>query len=126
MKKRALSDTLATSLVITGVNMKRPWIPHAVAGAMLLWAMYPGNPYGYYVLLRLVCCPIFAYLAIQAYSQNKEGWTWTLTITALIYNPLIPIHLTREIWSVINLATIAIAIVSAFALKSADNRRSSS
>jgi hypothetical protein len=105
--------------------MKRPWIPQAIAAVMLLWALYPENPYGYYVLLRLVCCPIFAYLAIQAYSQNKPGWAWTLGITAVLYNPLIHIHLTREIWSVINLATIAIAVASAFVLKSTENRRSS-
>jgi hypothetical protein len=98
--------------------MKRPWIPQAIASAMLLWALYPDNPYGYYVLLRLVCCAVFAWLAIQAYSKDKAGWAWTLAITAVVYNPLIRIHLTREIWSVINLATIGIAAVSAFVLKS--------
>lgn len=54
----------------------------------------------------------------QAHSQNKQGWTWALAITALIYNPIIRVHLTREIWSIINLATIALVIASAVALKS--------
>lgn len=41
---------------------------------MLLWALYPENPYGYYVLLRLVCCPIFAYLANRPiHRTNKAG-----------------------------------------------------
>ena len=28
--------------------MKRNWLPQAVAVVMLLWALYPGNPSGYY------------------------------------------------------------------------------
>jgi len=89
-------------------------MPQAIASAMLLWALYPENPYGYYVLLRLVCCPIFAYLAIEAYAKEKAGWTWTLAITALIYNPIIRIHLSREIWSIINVTSIGIAVSSVF------------
>ena len=105
--------------------MKRPWIPQAIVSIMLLWALYPENPYGYYVLLRLVCCPIFAWLAIQAHSQDKAGWAWTLGITAVVYNPLIRIHLTREIWSVINVITIVLAVASTFVLKSPNRPKTS-
>ena len=31
---------------------KELWIPQAVAGAMLLWALYPDNPYGYQKFIR--------------------------------------------------------------------------
>ena len=82
-----------------------------------MWALYPDNPYGYYILLRWVCCAAFAFLAIQSLAQEKKGWVWVLGITAVIYNPLIRIHLTREIWLVINLVTIGIAWYSAFVLK---------
>lgn len=84
---------------------------------MLLWALNPENPYGYYILLRWVCCAAFAYLAIQALAQEKGGWVWILGVTAVVYNPIIRIHLTRDIWSVINVATIAIAIASIFVLR---------
>jgi hypothetical protein len=36
---------------------------------------------------------------------------------AVIYNPIIRIHLTREIWSAVNIATVAIATLSIFVLK---------
>ncbi len=85
---------------------------------MLLWAFYPDNPYGYYTLLRVVCCASFAYLTLKAFSQKKEAWGWVLAVMAVIYNPLLPIHLTREIWSVINIVTIGIAIGSVFILES--------
>ena len=97
--------------------MKRIWIPQAIAGVMLLWALNPANPYGYYILLRWVCCAAFTYLALKAHSQGKEGWVWVLGVMAVIYNPIIRIHLTREIWSVLNIATAVVAILSVFALK---------
>ena len=81
---------------------------------MLLWALNPTNPYGYYILLRWVCCGIFIYLATQANACEKKSWAWILGITAVVYNPIIRIHLTREIWIAVNIATIIIAIISIF------------
>jgi hypothetical protein len=97
--------------------MRRIWIPQTIASAMLLWALYPENPYGYYILLRWIICAVFAYLAIQAYAQAKQAWVWIFVLTALIYNPLIRLHLTREIWSVVNIVTIVVAVASIFILK---------
>jgi len=105
------------------MQMKRLWIPQTIACVMLLWALNPENPYGYYILLRWVCCGIFAFLALQAFTQEKQGWTWTLAITALIYNPILRVHLTREIWSVVNVATIIVAIASIFTLRGQKGRQ---
>jgi hypothetical protein len=87
---------------------------------MLLCALNPDNPYGYYVVLRWVCCGVFAYLASQASVLKLQGWVWVLGVTAAVYNPIFPFHLTREIWSVINVVTIGIAFVSIFAIKLID------
>ncbi|PTL36306.1 hypothetical protein CLG94_04490 [Candidatus Methylomirabilis limnetica] len=106
--------------------MKRIWIPQVVTSAMLLWALSPDNPYGYYILLRWVCCAVFAYLAIQALAQGKQGWVWVLGVTAVVYNPIIRVHLTRQIWSVINVTTIVVAVASIFALKDECGRKESS
>lgn len=84
---------------------------------MLIIALNPSNPYGYYILLRWVCCGCFAYLTAKALDQEKINWAWVLGITAFIYNPIIRIHLNREIWSVINLFTIVVAIASIFSIK---------
>lgn len=100
--------------------MKRIWIPQLVVSSMLLWALNPSNPYGYYILLRWVCCATFAFLALHASTLKLEGWVWVLGVTAAIYNPIIPLHLTREIWSVVNIATIGIAVASIFAFKPDD------
>lgn len=97
--------------------MKRIYIPQIIACLMLLWALNPDNPYGYYILLRVVCFAAFVYLTLQAVDQGQQGWAWVLGVTAVVYNPIIRIHLTREIWSVINIATIGIAIGSICVLK---------
>ncbi len=94
------------------------WIPQAVAIMMLLLALNPANPYGYYTLLRIVICGIFTYLAIRAFKQHTEIWGWILAVTAALYNPIIRVHLTREVWSVINVLTILLAVGSVVALKS--------
>lgn len=100
------------------------WIPQLIAGLMLLWALNPSNPYGYYILLRWICCGIFAYLAFKAHEQNETGFAWILGITAAVYNPILPVHLTREIWSVVNVVTIGIAAASTFKLSTRIQDRS--
>jgi FtsH-binding integral membrane protein len=96
---------------------KQLWIPQIICIIMLLWALNPDNPYAYYILLRWVCCGVFAYIAFQSFEQKKQGWGWALGITALIYNPFFRVHLNRELWSVINVVTIGMAVVSIFAFK---------
>jgi len=92
----------------------RVWIPQVILSGLLLWALYPGNPYGYYTLLRWVACGVFLYLAYLAFESKRTVWLWVLGINAVIYNPIIRIHLTREIWNVLNVISIVILVVSIF------------
>lgn len=71
--------------------------------AMLLLALMP-LPYGYYTLLRIivfVTAGWLAYVGFQQDSENKNIHIGMLLV-AVIYNPLVPISLSREIWSVLN------------------------
>ncbi len=101
--------------------MRKIWIPQVLASLMLLWALNPANPYGYYILLRWVCCGLFAYLAFYALEHEKKEWVWVLGITALIYNPFFRVHLNRELWSVVNILTAGIAVTSIFTFKGRKN-----
>jgi hypothetical protein len=84
---------------------------------MLAWALNPENDYSYYILLRWVCCGIFAYLTVEALKREKDGWAWVLGINAVIYNPIIRVHLNRDYWSVINVISIIVALTSIIFLK---------
>jgi len=97
--------------------MKKIWVPQVIVSLMLLWALNPDNPYGYYTLLRWVTCGVFAYLAFQSFTLGLQGWTWILGFTSALYNPILPVHLTRGIWTVINVLTIGVAVSSVFTVK---------
>jgi hypothetical protein len=97
--------------------MKRLWLPQAISIGMLAWALNPNNPYGYYILLRIVCCACFAYLAIRAGEFSQTGWAWIFSVFAIIYNPIFRVHLTRNIWAGINVITIIFIVISIFTKK---------
>lgn len=91
-------------------------VPQFVISAMLLWALNPSNRYSYYIVLRWVCCIVFGGLAVKALGLRKYAWLVALGIAAVVYNPIIRVHLTRDIWSVVNVVTIGLALGSVFGL----------
>jgi hypothetical protein len=115
----------ADASLTSAEHMKEIWVPQLIASSMLLWALNPSNSYRYYVLLRWVCCGVFAYLAFQTFERQRYGWVWILGLTAGIYNPIVPVHLTREIWSVVNVLTIGIAMASLFGRRSIEHAAAS-
>ena len=110
-------DTSVYADSLQEMTYRRIWIPQVIASLMLLWALYPDNPYAYYTLLRVVCCGVFAYLAVQAHKQQNSDWVWILGSIAVLYNPIATIHLTREIWSIVNVVTIIVAGISVVVLR---------
>src|SRR5437870_5258160 len=84
-------------------------VPQLIACLALLWALNSHqHRYGYYVLLRWICCAVFAYLAAVAIAQEKQGWACVLGLMAVVYNPIARFHLTKHAWSTINVITIVI------------------
>ena len=78
-------------------------IPAVVSALMLLGALGQW-PYGYYQLLRFVVCGVGGYIAFVVFKW-KELWAmWLFGFIAVLFNPLIPIHLPREIWRLIDIA----------------------
>jgi hypothetical protein len=72
-------------------------------------ALIPSMPYGYYSVMRWVVCASCAWLALASYRNGQEEWAWCWGVIAGIYNPIFPVHANREIWSIVNVATIAVA-----------------
>ena len=81
------------------------WIAPIVVMAIGVLPM----PYGYYSLSRLVVCACAVYFAIASKSQNQDVFIWVFGALAVLYNPIIPVHLyEKEIWMVVNLVTAAV------------------
>ena len=60
-------------------------------------------PYGYYTFLRIVTCLAGAAGAYFAYErEDTRLWAFPLAAIAILFNPIVPVHLTREIWQPIN------------------------
>ena len=115
----------STKIVVADISTLRlaDAVPVALVVPILLWALLPDNSYAYYRLLRWISCPCFAYLAVEAYRRNLDGWIWVLGVTALIYNPIIPVHLNKGLWTAINVASIALAIAGTWAIRQSGNQR---
>jgi hypothetical protein len=72
----------------------------------LLAAVPPIWPYGFYVLLRLAVTAVSTY-AIFALGTSRPSDTITLALIALLFNPLVPVHLPKALWVVIDLGAAA-------------------
>ena len=80
-----------------------------VVAVALLLALAPW-PYFYYQLLRVIVCGggIFCGIALWNSSERGRALAIALFITALVFNPLIPVHLARAAWSIINVLSAAL------------------
>ncbi len=94
---------------------KAAWIHAVLLCALLALALFD-MPYWYYQVLRIACCVLLARMCMFSVEAGTSGWTWTFGVGALIYNPIFPMALGREVWSVVNVATIVVAVVGAVAL----------
>jgi len=74
-------------------------------------------PYGYYILLRIVICILSVITAFISSESNSKSWMWLFGIIAILFNPIIPIYLEKEIWIVIDFIVAIIFIISIFTVK---------
>ena len=80
---------------------------------MLLWSL-ADNPYAYYQIQRWVICGISSYFALQYYEKHVSIWLWVFICIAILFNPIAPIYLNREIWSIIDIIIAVILTINIF------------
>lgn len=103
---------------------KRPHLISCVIAAIMLFLALARWPYGYYQLLRFVVCGVSAYVAFMAYNWHKIWATCLFGFIAVLFNPLIVIHLSRELWQPVDIVCGIIFIVVVFTLdKSAEEQQ---
>ena len=93
-----------------------------VIAILMLLVAFADNPYGYYIFLRWIICPISLYCALTAHRQNSERWIWIFGVNALVYNPIISLHLGKSIWGLVNLVSIVFIFTSFFYLKEKNSK----
>lgn len=84
------------------------WPLAIVASLMLVMAIPPGWPYAYYQLLRWVISGIAAWFALNAFKSQHTTWTWIFGAIAVVFNPIAPFYLGRDLWKLVD-AVCAVA-----------------
>jgi hypothetical protein len=84
-----------------------------ITAMLVIWTARLHWPdYSYYMILRAIVCSVALWGAITARRQQDYVWLWTFGVIAVLFNPVLPVHLTRGIWMPINLATGIAFLVS--------------
>ncbi|HMI38298.1 MAG TPA: DUF6804 family protein [Nitrospiraceae bacterium] len=108
------------------------WIPAVIAilvmcgalldrdslGRTLFGGSWTHNwPYGYYIFLRWIVCLSSIIIAVNGTTWEHSWAGWLFGLQALLYNPIVRVHLNVEAWTVINLVSIAAFCVGIFTVK---------
>ena len=76
---------------------------YATAAFLFLGAL--PLPYGFYVLLRLVACVVFAFAAYVSVGRGHKTLPWFLGFLALVFNPIIQVHFSKEVWALVDIGS---------------------
>jgi hypothetical protein len=91
--------------------------PAFIAALFLVIVAFFRLPYGYYTFLRIVVCIASIYTALRLFDWDYKWQTWVFVAVAVLFNPLIPVHLGRDIWIVIDFIVAVLMIVTPFYFK---------
>ncbi len=69
-------------------------------------------PYGYYTFVRIVTCGCVALLAVVGFRErpSSQSWSIMLSLIAILFNPILPIHLNRSAWFFLDLGTAGVFV----------------
>ena len=90
-------------------SVDRLWF--VVPVVFLLMSLLP-LPYGYYQFMRIVVCIAASYIAFRAFSCNQKGWGIAFGMIAILFNPIMPVHLSRGVWAPIDIAAAVLFFVA--------------
>ena len=91
-------------------------VPCIVAAAVALIAI-ADLPYGYYTFMRLVVCATAVFVVVIAAKSGQTWAIWLFGILGFLFNPVIPVHLTKGIWQPLDLVAAVALMVAAFAVR---------
>ncbi|MEX0777839.1 MAG: DUF6804 family protein [Phycisphaeraceae bacterium] len=93
-----------------------PWaivLPCALSAALCFLALGP-QPYNFYRVLRLVVCVSALWCGYRLWAMGEARTLHSafvgvglvgFAITALLFNPLLPLHFVRSTWAVLDVMT---------------------
>ena len=82
---------------------KQPYLSIGVITGLMLCLAITELPYGYYQFLRWIVCGVGILVAYTAFRYEVKWAVFVFGAVAVLFNPIFPIYLTREIWLPIDL-----------------------
>jgi hypothetical protein len=84
-----------------------------ITAVILIWTTSLQWPhYNYYIVIRAIVCAVTIWGAIAAFRIKDYAWLSTFAIIAILFNPILIIHLTKTIWMPINIVTGIALLIS--------------
>jgi uncharacterized membrane protein YccC len=87
------------------------------AGVLLLTAFWVATP-GVKILLDIVICVGALMVAMQAVARPKYLWAGGFVAIAVLFNPILPVALSRNVFLGLDVACLLAFLISLEALKS--------
>ncbi len=85
-------------------NINIPYQALALTAALLFIAVAP-LPYGYYAFVRIIVCGCAGVMCYHLWQDKDQGvWPWVWGMIAILFNPVISIYMTKEVWMVMDTA----------------------
>ena len=97
--------------------VRRPHLMPAAIAALMLLAAVGEWPYAYYQFTRWVVCVAAVFVAWKGWTFKQTWALWAFGIAAVLFNPLVPFHIKRDTWQVIDLLAAAMFVVGVVVLR---------
>lgn len=75
-------------------------------------------PYGYYTLLRLVVCGVFAFATFLTADRKYKILPWVFGLVALLFNPIVEVHLSKRLWVLVDITAAVFLLATTKKVKS--------
>jgi hypothetical protein len=85
-----------------------------ISGLFLLLAIPSGWPYDFYILLRWVIFTSSIIVALGFYKSKLTAWTFVFSSVAFLFNPIIPIHLAKSSWVLIDFVSAILFFLAGY------------
>jgi hypothetical protein len=97
------------------ISMNVKWV--CIASSIVLLIGVLNWPYGYYIFLRWVICFSSLFVAYHFFKIAKPPLMILFGMTAALFNPINPLFMDRQSWSLFDLLGSALFISAIFLLK---------
>lgn len=87
------------------------------SGVFLLLAIPSGWPYDFYILLRWIIFITSLIVAIGFHKSDLNGWMMVFGGVVFLFNPIIPIHLAKSSWVLIDFVSAILFFIASSSTK---------